>query len=91
MRLHLVATCDFLARIAKPKGETTLLKQTRATAATITSSRFRAASWSRFTLHRQEIILFRFGEAYPRFSACSPLVMKLMAPPTRNSAVVPLI
>ena len=91
MRLHLVATCDFLARIAKPKGETTLLKQTRAAAATISSSRFRAASRSRFTFPRPECTMFRFGEAYPRFNACSPLLVKLMAPPTRNPADVPLI
>jgi len=30
MRFHLVATCDFLARIATPKGETTLFMQSRA-------------------------------------------------------------
>jgi len=30
MRFLLGATCDFLARIAKPKGETTLLNQSRA-------------------------------------------------------------
>jgi len=35
--------------------------------------------------------VFRFGEAYPRFNACSPLLVKQMAPPTRNSADVPLI
>jgi len=86
MRFHLVATCDVLARIAKPKGETTLLKQTRAAAATISSSRFRAASRSRFTFPRPEIIVFHFGEAYPRFSA-----WRLMVPPTRNSADIPLI
>ena len=52
MRFCLVATYDFLARIAKPKGETTFLKQTRAAAAAISSSRFRAASQSRFTFPR---------------------------------------
>jgi len=91
VRFLLVATCDFLARITKPKGETTLLKQSRAAAATISSSRFRAASRSRFTFPRPEIIVFRFSEAYPRFNACSPLLMKLMVPPTRNSADIPLI
>jgi len=91
MHFVLVATCDFLARIAKPKGETTLFEQSRAAAATISSSRFRAASRSLFTFPIPEIIWFRFGEAYPHFNACSPLLMKLMAPPTRNSADVPLI
>jgi len=35
--------------------------------------------------------MFRFSEAYPRFNACSPLLVKRMAPPTRNSADVPVI
>jgi len=35
--------------------------------------------------------MFRFSEAYQRFSACSPPSLKLMAPPTRNSADVPVI
>ena len=74
MRFVLVTTCDFLARIAKPKGETTLFNQSRAAAATISSSHLRAASRSRFTFPISEIIVFRFGEAYPRFNACSPLL-----------------
>jgi len=68
-----------------------LFKQSRAAAATISSSRFRAASRSQFTFPIPEAIVFRFGEAYPRFSTCSPLLVKLMAPPTRKSADVPLI
>ena len=68
-----------------------IFKQARAAAVTISSSRFRAASRSRFTFPIPEIILFHFGEAYPRFNACSPLLVKQMAPPTRNSADVPLV
>jgi len=66
-----------------------LFKQSRAAAATISSSRFRAASRSQFTFPSPEVIVSRFGEAYTRFNACSPLLMKQMAPPTRNSAGVP--
>jgi len=36
-------------------------------------------------------LMFRFREDHQRFSNCSPPLLKLMAPPTRNSADVPVI
>jgi len=35
--------------------------------------------------------MFRFNEAYQLFNTCSPPLVKRMAPPTRNSADVPVI
>jgi len=87
MRFHLVATCDFLARIAKPEGETAFYLS-RLVLLQSLSARLAfelPAGASSLSLDRK-CLMFRFCEAYQRFSACSPLLLELMAPFTQTSA-----
>jgi len=86
MRFHLVATCDFLARIAKPEGETSFCLS-RLVLLQSLSARLAfelPVGTSSLSLDRK-CLVFRFSEAYPRFNACSPLLLKLMAPFAQTS------